>query len=96
LLSERNHIDDHAPLQAAAQADYERRILSAIDMQPVSPDVEILIAALEEIANTKLDVTRYFSGPHPADELDAMIPEIDGLHLIETAAYALRAIKGDG
>ncbi len=40
--------------KAAAQADFEARILSALDMQPtVSPDVAVLVEALRQIAKQK-------------------------------------------
>lgn len=44
--------EDEQSAKAAAQADYEARILSALDMQPtVSPDVAALVEALRSTLN---------------------------------------------
>lgn len=58
-ISHNRCIDDHSPMQAAAQADYERRILSAIQSDP--DRLNALIGAAVEAA--KQAEMRSIDGP---------------------------------
>ena len=49
-LSAHNHIDDYSPLQAAAQVDYEQRILSAITTKT---EAEVREECIEDIKKAR-------------------------------------------
>jgi len=71
--------------KAAAQADYEARILSALDMQPtVSPDVAALVEALENVIG-EYDLFR-------KEEYDRGLAPLDDE--IHEARAALARVKG--
>lgn len=64
--------------KAAAQADYEARILSALDMQPtVSPDVAALVEAAEKLLDAYSAIVG--AGNPWGDDLRAALARVKGV-----------------
>lgn len=66
-LLDHQHVDEHTPLQAVAQADYERRILSAITART---EADARREALEEALNAIAEAAPKFGpeGPHNSED----------------------------